>query len=78
MVAKWKDLDDYLKVADIFVEYTLLYLKRAELDLLLRDIHTHISGMDKARRETHEYIIDDDNVRGLPVCNARAIVVVSK
>ena len=49
MVAKWTLLESYLRVADIFVEYTLMHLRRPELDTILSDVLKHVTREDKVR-----------------------------
>jgi hypothetical protein len=56
VVAKWHDLEAYLFVADVYIEYCLVHLGADELDIMLRDVHAHLAKKPRLADTTQGYL----------------------
>lgn len=56
VVAKWHDLEAYLFVADVYIEYCLVHLGAEELDTMLRDVHGHLAKKPRLADTAQGYL----------------------
>lgn len=56
VVARWHDLESYLFVADVYIEYCLVHLGATELDTLLRDVHAHLANKPRLGEAAQGYL----------------------